>query len=77
MVAGGGRRWPGGMTLEETVPMQCTHLQTILNQTLGTGNDYFDFMTLDTEGAELSALQGLDFGVGYGVRPPTVLLSDR
>ena len=62
-------RWWPDMTLEETVPVQCTHhLQTILDETLGTGNHYFDFMTLDIEGAELSALQGLDFGrVGYGV----------
>eukprot|EP00571_Detonula_confervacea_P011293 CAMPEP_0172298882 /NCGR_PEP_ID=MMETSP1058-20130122/1331_1 /TAXON_ID=83371 /ORGANISM="Detonula confervacea, Strain CCMP 353" /LENGTH=223 /DNA_ID=CAMNT_0013008177 /DNA_START=102 /DNA_END=769 /DNA_ORIENTATION=+ len=55
-------RWWPGMTLEDTVPVQCTHLQVILDQTLGDGHHYFDFMSLDIEGAELSALQGLDFG---------------
>ena len=61
-------RWWPEMTLEETTPVMCTKLQNILDQVLGDSSHYFDFMTLDIEGAELSALQGLDFErVGFGV----------
>ena len=60
-------RWWPGMTLADTTPVECTHLQNIVDQTLGESS-FIDFMTLDIEGAELSALQGLDFSkVGFGV----------
>eukprot|EP00580_Thalassiosira_gravida_P015631 CAMPEP_0201664822 /NCGR_PEP_ID=MMETSP0494-20130426/6172_1 /ASSEMBLY_ACC=CAM_ASM_000839 /TAXON_ID=420259 /ORGANISM="Thalassiosira gravida, Strain GMp14c1" /LENGTH=100 /DNA_ID=CAMNT_0048143673 /DNA_START=671 /DNA_END=970 /DNA_ORIENTATION=- len=56
------------MTLNDTMPVQCTPLQTILDHAVGMGSRYFDFMTLIVEGAELSALRGLDFErVGFGV----------
>lgn len=61
-------RWWPGVTLKDTEPVQCTHLQSIVDESLGHSNHYFDFLTLDIEGAELSGLQGLDFSkVGFGV----------
>jgi len=60
-------RWWPGMTLADTTPVGCTHLQNTVDQTLGESS-FIDFMTLDIEGAKLSALQGLDFSkVGFGV----------
>ena len=64
------KRWWGPyVTLQDTTPVQCTHLQVILDQTVGSGsNHYFDMMSVDIEGAELSALQSIDFNrVGFGV----------
>eukprot|EP00585_Thalassiosira_rotula_P008387 CAMPEP_0196154810 /NCGR_PEP_ID=MMETSP0910-20130528/39576_1 /TAXON_ID=49265 /ORGANISM="Thalassiosira rotula, Strain GSO102" /LENGTH=318 /DNA_ID=CAMNT_0041418901 /DNA_START=94 /DNA_END=1050 /DNA_ORIENTATION=+ len=61
-------RWWPNTTLSDTMPVHCTPLQTILDHAVGTGSHYFDFMTLIVEGAELSALRGLDFDrVGFGV----------
>jgi FkbM family methyltransferase len=53
--------WPG-ITLFNTIEVPCTPLQSILDQTLGKNNQhYFDFATIDIEGAELSALLGIDW----------------
>ena len=64
------KRWWGPyVTLKDTTPVQCTHLQVILDQTVGSGsNHYFDVISVDIEGAELSALQSIDFNrVSFGV----------
>ncbi|KAL7525683.1 hypothetical protein ACHAXR_001113 [Thalassiosira sp. AJA248-18] len=68
-------RWWGGsdVTLEkDTTPVQCTHLQVIIDQTIGTSttnkNHYFDFISIHIEGSELSTLQSIDYNrVGFGV----------
>ena len=56
------RYWPG-ITLYNTIEVLCTPLQSILDQTLGKNKaqHYFDFATIDLEGAELSTLLGIDF----------------
>jgi FkbM family methyltransferase len=61
-------KWWPGVTLERTVPVQCAPLNVILDQALGTGHHYFDFWSLDVEGAELSVLRGTDFEkLGFGI----------
>jgi FkbM family methyltransferase len=61
-------KWWQGVTIEDTVPVQCAPLNVILDQVLGPKNHYFDFWSLDVEGAELSVLQGVDFDkVGFGM----------
>ena len=61
-------KWWPGLTIEETVPVQCAPLQVLLNHELGFGNHFFDFWSLDVEGAELSVLQGINFDkVGFGI----------
>ena len=60
-------QWWNGITLFETIPMKCTPLQRIFDQTVKCDNFFFDFMTLDIEGAEYSALLGIDFNkVAFG-----------
>eukprot|EP00584_Thalassiosira_punctigera_P011477 CAMPEP_0172567932 /NCGR_PEP_ID=MMETSP1067-20121228/117807_1 /TAXON_ID=265564 ORGANISM="Thalassiosira punctigera, Strain Tpunct2005C2" /NCGR_SAMPLE_ID=MMETSP1067 /ASSEMBLY_ACC=CAM_ASM_000444 /LENGTH=265 /DNA_ID=CAMNT_0013359395 /DNA_START=90 /DNA_END=884 /DNA_ORIENTATION=+ len=60
-------RWWPGMTLYNTIPLKCTPLQSILNQ-IETGKLFFDLATFDLEGAELSALLGIDFArISFGV----------
>lgn len=54
-------RWWPGMTLYHTIPLKCTPLQSILDQTVGTDKYHFDLATIDVVGAELSVLLGIDF----------------
>eukprot|EP00579_Thalassiosira_antarctica_P002619 CAMPEP_0201875086 /NCGR_PEP_ID=MMETSP0902-20130614/7149_1 /ASSEMBLY_ACC=CAM_ASM_000551 /TAXON_ID=420261 /ORGANISM="Thalassiosira antarctica, Strain CCMP982" /LENGTH=249 /DNA_ID=CAMNT_0048402059 /DNA_START=133 /DNA_END=879 /DNA_ORIENTATION=- len=60
-------RWWPGMTLYDTIPLKCTTLQSILDK-IGIGKHFFDLATFDLEGAELSALLGIDFDkISFGV----------
>lgn len=52
--------WPN-MTLFEAIPMQCTPLQRILDQSVKCDNMHFDLMSINLNGAEYSALLGLNF----------------
>ena len=53
--------WPG-ITLFNTIEIMCTPIQSILDQTLEKNKQhYFDFASIDVEGAELSALLGIDW----------------
>ncbi|KAL3799251.1 hypothetical protein HJC23_012976 [Cyclotella cryptica] len=59
--------WPN-MTIFQAIPMKCTPIQRILDQNVKCDNMYFDLMSIDLNGAEYSALLGLDFDkVGFGV----------
>ncbi len=56
------------VTIYQTIPVQCTPLQSILDQTVGTKKIFFDFAVLDLEGAEFSALLGIDYNrMSFGV----------
>ena len=53
--------WPG-ITLFNTIELMCTPIQSILDRTLGKNKKhYFDFATIDIEGAELNSLLGIDW----------------
>lgn len=53
--------WPG-LTLFHTIELMCTPIQSILDRTLGNNKKhYFDFATIDIEGAELNSLLGIDW----------------
>ena len=62
-------RWWQGARLEDCTVVDCVPLQTILEQTMPHQDTFFfDFFSLDIEGAELEALQSLDHTrVGFGV----------
>ncbi|KAL7541274.1 hypothetical protein ACHAXR_010758, partial [Thalassiosira sp. AJA248-18] len=61
------QHWPN-MTKFQTIPLKCTHLQSILDKTVGPGKYFFDLATFDLSGAELSALLGIDFDrISFGV----------
>lgn len=56
------------MTMFQTIPMQCTPLQRILDNSVKCDNMHFDLMTINLNGAEYSALLGLNFDkVSFGV----------
>ena len=56
------QHWPN-MTIYNGIPVQCSPLQSILDRTVSPGKKkyFFDLMVIDVEGAELSALLGIDF----------------
>jgi hypothetical protein len=59
--------WPR-MTIYDAIPMKCTPLQSILDKTVGTRKYFFDLAVLDLEGAEFSALLGIDYNqISFGV----------
>jgi len=61
-------KWFGDVKLEDATPIQCSPLQDILDQAVGTDKFFFDFYSLDIEGAEISALHGINFEqTGFGV----------
>lgn len=62
------QHWPG-MTLYNTIPIKCSSLQTIIDKTVAVGKKhFFDLAVLDLEGAEYSALLGVDFDkISFGV----------
>lgn len=58
--------WPD-LKIEDIPPVSCLPLTKILDQKSG-GYTFFDFYSLDIEGAELSALKSLDFNkYSFGV----------
>lgn len=66
------KQWFGGPELKDakypTTTIDCSPLQTILDNAVGTGSFFFDFYSLDIEGAELSALRSIDFTrIGFGI----------
>jgi FkbM family methyltransferase len=57
-----------GMTIYDAIPTKCTPLQSILDMTVGTRRYFFDLAILDIEGAEFSALLGIDYNqISFGV----------
>ena len=60
--------WWKGMSLKDTVEIQCKPLQTIIDEVYGEKDHvFFDFYSLDIEGGEFKALQSLDFNrVSFG-----------
>ena len=55
------------MTLENTPTIECEPLKSIL-ENHAANTTYFDFFSLDVEGAELEALLSLDYSkVGFGI----------
>jgi Methyltransferase FkbM domain len=60
--------WPGiTLSSPEVTPVQCTPLQDIIGEHIGP-TAFFDFFSLDVEGAELDVLMSIDFEtVGFGV----------
>lgn len=66
------RQWFGSDILEETVhpttTIECNPLQNILDQVFDEERVFFDFYSLDVEGAELSVLKSIDFDrTGFGI----------
>lgn len=64
------RAWPNA-TLADTTEIQCRRLQDIIDEVMGESTEagvYFDFFSLDIEGAEIEALLSIDFDrVNFGV----------
>ena len=62
------KAWPGA-TLADTTLLKCKPFMDILDDNLGYSDEhFFDILSLDIEGAELSALLSLDFDrVDFGV----------
>jgi len=64
-------KWWPGITLYNTIPMKCTPLQPILDQTVavtGSRKYFFDLAVVDIVGAEYTALIGLDFDrISFGI----------
>ena len=61
------KQWWPGVKLEDTPTIDCEPLKDLL-ETHATNTTYFDFFSLDIEGAELDALLSLDYSkVGFGV----------
>lgn len=57
-----------GIKFEDTIPIQCSPLQSLLDESMGAQNPFFDFFSLDIEGAELSALMSIDWDrTGFGI----------
>ena len=60
-------QWWKGVKLEDTPKIECEPLKDILEKH-ATNTTYFDFFSLDIEGAELDALFSLDYSrVGFGI----------
>lgn len=60
--------WWKGLTIENAVPVPCLPLQEILDTHLSNEKLFFDFFSLDVEGAEFEVLQSLDYErVAFGV----------
>jgi FkbM family methyltransferase len=60
--------WWKGLTIDNALPITCLPLQEILDTHLSNEKLYFDFFSLDVEGAEFEVLQTLDYErVGFGV----------
>jgi len=61
------RQWWKGVTIDQTTPIECRPLCDILEEH-APNQHFFDFFSLDIEGAEFMALQSLDFDkVGFGI----------
>lgn len=60
-------KWWPGVTINDTYPIQCQPLGTIISTHLGDPF-FFDFLSLDIQGAELEAMLSLNFTkVAFGV----------
>ena len=61
------RQWWNDVKFEDTAIIECMPLKDILDQHAGN-TTYFDFFSLDIEGAEFDAMLSLDYSkVGFGV----------
>lgn len=66
------KQWFGSTNLADTkfptTTIECNPLQSILDQVFEEEKVFFDFYSLDVEGAELSVLKSIDFGrTGFGI----------
>ena len=60
-------RWWVNASLKDTVPIECSPLQHLLDKH-APNHSFFDIFSLDVEGAEFQVLQSLDFEkVGFGM----------
>jgi hypothetical protein len=60
-------QWWKGVTLDTLPAIECSPLQDIISKHVSK-EAYFDFFSLDIEGAELVALESIDFTkVGFGI----------
>jgi FkbM family methyltransferase len=60
-------KWWNGYTINMTTPIQCSPLTELLKEK-APNITFYDFFSLDIEGAELTALQSLDFNsVAFGI----------
>jgi len=61
------KTWWKDATFEDTVPIECSPLQDILDKH-APHTSFFDIFSLDVEGAEFEVLQSIDFRkVGFGM----------
>jgi FkbM family methyltransferase len=61
-------RWWKGLTIEQTSPIQCIPLESIIEENVAGSPAYFDIFSLDVEGAEFEALSSLDFSkAAFGI----------
>jgi FkbM family methyltransferase len=59
--------WWWGKTINDTIEVTCKPLHDIFRENV-TDINFFDFFSLDIEGAELNALKSVDFSVvGFGI----------
>jgi len=61
--------WWEGIKVENLPQIKCSPLQTLLGEHASTsGIKYYDFFSLDVEGAELLVLKSIDFDqIGFGI----------
>lgn len=60
--------WWGNITLDDpkVKTIECDTMDSLLK--MSTNENYFDFLSLDVEGAELAVLESVDFDrVGFGI----------
>ena len=61
------KQWWNNIELEKVPTIECSPLKKILSHYAGN-TTYYDFFSLDIEGAEFDALQSLDYSeVGFGI----------
>jgi FkbM family methyltransferase len=61
------KKWWSGITINQTTPVECVPLRDIIDKHAGNLS-YFDFFSLDVEGAEFEVLQSLDYSkIAFGI----------
>jgi len=59
--------WGKNVAIDQLKEIRCTPVQKLLTEKVGN-DSFFDFMSIDVEGAELSVVKSIDFTkVGFGV----------
>jgi hypothetical protein len=61
-------RWWKGLTIEQTTPIQCMPLRSLIEENFVGSPAYFDIFSLDVEGGEFEVLKSLDFSkAAFGI----------